>query len=76
MSWMLMFPRLIPSPFYTRRCLCAQAGTWPAARFPTRCHATVVVRFYRRNTVGGMATAAKVMSVGSVSDRRPEKGWE
>ena len=36
-SWKLMFPRLIPSPFYTRRCLCARAGTRPAAGFPTRC---------------------------------------
>jgi len=35
---MLRFQRLIPSPFYTRWCLCIQAGSLLATRLPMYCH--------------------------------------
>jgi len=66
-----MFPRLIPSPFYTRDGVSVLGLRLDPQQDSRRgVMATVVVRFYRRIAVGRMATAAEVtLSVGSVGDR-------
>jgi len=67
-----MFPRLIPSPFYTRDGVSVLGLRLDPQQDSRRgVMATVVVRFYRRIAVGRMATAAEVtLSVGSVPGDR------